>query len=439
MWTSISILFLSSFAWAQSGSNSALDLKGAVEYALAHSPSIKESREKMDQARFQKYSLTSSLFPKIDLSASQTYRKDSVANRSSVPFGGEPYNAYSLSLKGTQPLFVYGIFSGLSQSEYAREITEVELEIKERDLVRAVISAYYRTLMNDRLLKIYEEQEKVVSEILGTAQRRLSLGGKKIDVLQVRTQLALLKPKIANAKNELESSAAELANLLGMGENLELTLKGEIPSLTLEQMGKYLDLKVFNLPDLKRVRLQREQLEEEKSVNLGKHLPSLKLIGDYSYNNYTKSDLFLDASNSWSAQLLLEVPLFSGLSSYFDRRALSSKGAQLELNEVEVKNRLVLEQIKARKALETAEASLSSAEEAAKLARDSLNEARREYRFGIMDFLGFLQVENTDFQAASSLLQLRYDAIRAYSNYFAASGQPLNTLVNLLNEAGTKK
>ncbi len=430
----ISTLFLPSM-----GYSAALDLKGAVEHALAHSPTMKESRERLDQARFQKYALTSTLFPKVDLSASQTHRKDAVANRTSVPFGGEAYNSYSVSLKGTQPLFVYGIFSGLSQSEYAREITEVEIEIKERDLVRSVINAYYQTLMNDRLLKIYEEQEKVVQEILGTAQRRLSLGGKKIDVLQVRTQLALLKPKIAKAKNELESSAAELANLLGMGENLELTLKGEIPSLGLNQMGKYLDLKVFNLPDLKKVRLQREQLDEEKSVSLGKHLPSLKLIGDYSYNNYTKSDLFLDASNSWSAQLLLDIPLFSGLSSYFERRALTSRGAQLELNEIEVKNRLVLAQIKAKKALETAEASLASAEEAAKLARDSLNEARREYRFGIMDFLGFLQVENTDFQAASSLLQLRYDAIKAYCDYFAASGQPLNILVNLLNDGGGKK
>jgi outer membrane protein TolC len=415
-----------------------LDLKGAVEHALVNSPALRESREKLEQSRFQKYTLTSSLFPKIDLSASQSYKKDAVANRSAVAFGGEPYNAYSLSVIGDQPLFVYGTFSGLSQSEYSREITEVELEIKERDLIRSIISAYYRTLMNDRLLKIYQEQEKVVQEILVTAQRRLSLGGKKIDVLQVRTQLALLKPKIAKAQNELESSAAELANLLGMSENLELTLKGDIPSLAMKEMGKFLDLKVFNLPELKKVRLQRESLDQEKSVALGKHLPSLRLKGDYSFNNYTKSELIQDYSNSWSAMLLLEVPLFSGLSSYFDRRALTSKGAQLELSELDIKNRLVLEQIKARKALETAEASLASAEEAAKLARDSLNEARREYRFGIMDFLGFLQVEKADFEAASSLLQLRFDAIKAYSDYFAASGQPLNILVNLLNE-GEKK
>jgi outer membrane protein TolC len=432
------VFFLQAAALANLAHSATLDLKGAVEHALVNSPALRESREKLEQSKFQKYSLTSSLFPKIDLSASQTYRKDAVANRSAVAFGGEPYNAYSLSVRGDQPLFVYGTFSGLSQSEYSREITEVEMEIKERDLIRSIISAYYRTLMNDRLLKIYQEQEKVVQEILVTAQRRLSLGGKKIDVLQVRTQLALLKPKIAKAKNELESSAAELANLLGMSENLELTLKGDIPSLAMKEMGKFLDLKVFNLPELKKVRLQRESLDEEKSVALGKHLPSLRLQGDYSFNNYTKSELMQDASNSWSAMLLLEVPLFSGLSSYFDRRALTSKGAQLELSELEIKNRLVLEQIKARKALETAETSLASAEEAAKLARDSLNEARREYRFGIMDFLGFLQVEKADFEAASSLLQLRFDAIKAYSDYFAASGQPLNILVNLLNE-GEKK
>lgn len=418
----------------------AIDIRSAVDQALSSSPIIRESEERLNQLRYQKYSIRSTVFPKIDVSASGTHRKDAVANRTigAVPFGGSPYNLYSVGLRGEQTLLAYGTFAALSQAEYEREIGETQLVIARRDLTRRLISVFYKTVMNENLLRHLDEQQKVVAEILSIAQRRMSLGGKKIDVLQVKTQAALLKPKIEKAKNELAAATAELANLIGNAEAGELTIRGRMPTVSTKELEKFLNLKDFELPELTSIRLQREQIDDEKAVTLGKNLPHLKVIGDYNFLNYTKADLFEPASNSWSVQLLLSVPLFSGLSSVFERRALNSRDTQLEYQERTVTNAVVLEQIKSRKGLESAEASLASAEEAAKLARESLNEARREYRFGIIDFLQFLQVEAQDFEAVTSLLQLRYDAINAAADYFAASGQPMNTLVDLLSREEKK-
>lgn len=417
-----------------------LDLKTAVDQALANSPAIREAEEKLNQLRFQKYGIRSSLLPQIAMSANAAHRKDSVANKTvgAVPFGGSPYNLYNVGIKGEQVLLAYGTFSAVAMAEYDRELGANSVEIARRDLTRRLISVYYRTVMNENLLRLLDEQEKVVGEILSIAQRRVNLGGKRIDVLQVRTQLALLKPKIEKAKNELSAAAAELANLMGKADTSEITIRGRMPNISTKELEKFLNLKEFNLPELNAIRLQRAQVDEEKSVTLGKNLPNLKILGDFNFINYTKADLFEPASNAWSVQLLLTVPIFSGLSSVFERRALNSRDAQLEYQERDVTNAVVLEQIKSRKGLESAEASLASAEEAAKLARDSLNEARRDYRFGIMDFLQFLQVEAQDFEAATSLLQLRYDAINASSTYFAASGQPLSTLVEILSREEKK-
>ena len=65
-------------------------------------------------------------------------------------------------------------------------------------------------------------------------------------------------------------------------------------------------------------------------------------------------------------------------------------------------------------------------------------EARRSYNLGSIDFLQYMQVQQAEFEAISSLNQLKFGAIVAYANYFVASGQPLATLVNAL-QAEDKK
>ena len=88
--------------------------------------------------------------------------------------------------------------------------------------------------------------------------------------------------------------------------------------------------------------------------------------------------------------------------------------------------------------LQTAETSLVSAQQAVDLAEASQKEASRNYRLATIDFLQFLSVEQAALQARTTLDQLKYQSIVAYSNYFAASGQSLSILVDILNDEGLK-
>lgn len=408
-----------------------LSLKGALGIAVERNNSLGEAKEKLNQLRFQASGLWSTILPSVELSASGTYRKDSVANKSvgAVPFGGDPYNLYSLSAKGVQPIFVWGSLAAVRGAGYERDIQNSSVEIAERTVIQDVIAAYYKVVVNQSKIEILLDQEKVVNEALQMAQTRLRLaGGRKLDVLQMRTQLALLKPKIENARIDLATSAANLANLLGEQNRQEIQIRNNLPGLK----GKVSETKGFYLPELERIRLNREKIDAEKSTALGKHLPQLKLIGDYAFLNYTKSDLLDPASNSWSVQVALTVPLFSGLSSIYERRALSSREAQLDFEEANLRNDLNLKQIQSKKSLEAAEASLVAAEQAADLAKQSMVQGRSDFRLGIIDFLQYLQVQESQLEAALSLNQLKYDNIVAYSNYYAASGKPMSELIDIL-------
>lgn len=430
----VSILAIFAFTW-NFAIAAPLDLKNAVSTGISANPLVMSAREKLQELSFETSLTRSTIFPTLSVQSSATYKKDRVANRtaSSVPFGGEPYNQYNATLKLEQPLFQWGSFAAVRSSSLEEQVAEANARIAERNLVRDIIKAFYKLSLQQNLIGILLDEQKVVNESLKTAQNRLRMGGKKVDLLQVKVQAALLKPRIETARIDLSSSAAELAKLMGQTEGTNFELKGRLPFLRSKEIESKINLKEYSLPELDRLRHAREQLDESRSVLLGKHLPNLSLVGDYAFDNYSKSDLFDSASNAWSVQLLLKVPLFSGFSSIYERKATNSREMQIELSERELRNQVSLDQIKARQALEAAELSLVSAAEAASLAKESLSEGRRDFNYGIIDFLQYLQVQRSNFEAATSLNQLKYDNITALTDYFVASGQALSTLVELLS------
>jgi outer membrane protein TolC len=417
-----------------------LDLSAAVDQAIRNSPVLQEARDKQEQYRFQANVSRASLFPLIDVNGNASRRKDSVANKlpGALVFGGDPYNLYTLGVTAEQPLLVWGSLAAVRQAGIDHDVSTLDQEITARDLTRDVIAAYYRVVLNQNFININLEQEGVIKEALNTARTRLGLGGRRLDLLQVRTRLALIRPQIEKARNDLATAAAELAKLMGDTSLAGFELRGSMPKVLYSDVERRLNLKEFRLPELDKLRLARERLDEERTIILGKQLPSLRFRGEYNFQNYTKAELFDPAANSWSAGLVLSVPLFSGLSSIFERKSVNAQDAQLEAQEREQANTLTLAQVRSRKVLDSAGVSLGYAEEAAGLARDSMGQASRDYRFGQIDFLQYLQVQQSNFEALTSLAQWKYDNIVALADYFRASGQPLSTLVTTLNAQGAK-
>ena len=416
-------------------SEAPLDLKTAVRKAIDNNNTIQQAKQKVEQAKNDIGTTRALIFPNLSLVGSAGEYKNAVSSGNAAAFGGSAYNQYSADLKLTQPLLYFGSFSAINVADYQIKINEIDLELAVRSLTNNVIQTFYRVLVNQRLVEILERTQAVVNESLSTAQRRLQTGrGQLLDVLQVKTEIALLKPQIEDAHNQLESAGAALATLLAEEGKYELQLRGTLRGLQLKEVQKRMNFKDARLPELERVRLTREQLSQQMNVVEGKHLPYLGLIGDYGTSSFTKSEISSDYSRNWSVVLQLTIPLFSGFQSIYERRGLNAQDRQLEYQGRDLENSLALAQVQSLKALQSAGASLVSSEEAADLADQSMAEARRNFRLATIDFLQFLTVEKSTLQADSSLNQIKYNNIVAFANYFIATGQPLSNLVDMLQE-----
>ena len=410
-----------------------IDLPTAVKRALANNNVLLQAREKLVQTGHDKRVVRSILLPNLSLAVNGTESKQPVGNLGRAPFNGDPYNTFTTDLKLTQPLMAFGSLSAIDVAEFTTQAARLDLEIAERTLTANVIQGFYRVLLNQQLLRNLEKVQKVVDESLATAINRQRTGrGQLLDVLQVKTQIALLKPQIEGARNQWEAAGSQLATYLSERGRYFLDVKGRLKALRMKDVEARLAKDEGRWPELIKVRVQTDQLAAQKHVSFGKHLPSLNLVGDLGTQAYNKADFYSSNVRLWSVSLQLMIPLFSGFSSSDEQHSLSSQQRQIDLGEHDLVNTLALNEVQSRKALESTEASLISAEEAADLANQSLNEAKRNYRLATIDFMQFLTVEQADVQADSSLDNIKFNNLVAFVNYFVARGWSLATLIDIL-------
>lgn len=411
-----------------------LDLKQVLKIAKANNPNLKLAEEKKNEIDAVKKLTTSYLFPTLTWGLAGNYQKDAVYT-GSPKFSGDPYNLYTSDLKLSQTLYAYGSLSAVKQIDYQKKIQDLAIEIQERTLTQNVIQSFYQFILNQHSLENLLKTQEIIQKSLSTANDRYRTGrGQLLDVLQVKTQLALLSPQIDTAKNQLETAANQLTYYMGEKERSKFKLKGSLKTLLLSNIQKQIDLKNYHLPEYESNKLQIEEMDYTKDVTYGKDFPTLKVVGDYLYNNYKKSELFSDYSHAWAIQVQLNIPLFSGFSSQYEKQQLLSQESQLYHAKHDLEDSLSLNQITSLRNLQTAETSLESAATAANLAEQSQKEANRNYKLATIDFLQFLTVEQAALQAKTALNQLKFQSIVAYSNYFVASGQPLSVLVDILTD-----
>ncbi|MGZ3727359.1 MAG: TolC family protein [Pseudobdellovibrio sp.] len=429
------VLFtLNSLAQAQSPAGSILTLQQAIDTGLKSNASINQLREKLNETSGSISLGRSTLFPTINLNADVQKKKDATANKTSVPFGGDPYDNYGLDVSLSQPLFYYGVVDGVRKLELDDQIAKTDLKIGERDLTSNIIQAYYRAVFSQKQWQLLIDEQNIVTESLQTTKHRMQIGrGQLLDVLQVQTQLALLKPKIEDAKNQLTVSYSQLAAYMGVEKLPSETLSTNLPSVKTEEVKSLIESQSVELPELTVIKLSRDQNHLERNVAWGKDLPQLKFDVDYSFASYSSSQLLEEPSNSWVAQLVLTVPLFSGLSSRDESKIYSARDSEYEHQFRDKSDSLKVAETSALQALDSSDVSLSSSEEAVDLANKSFNEASRNYRLSTIDFVQYLQVQQTRLDALISLQQIKLNSINAATNYVVSKGGELNRLAQYLS------
>ncbi len=409
-----------------------LSLKNAVDAVLTNNPSLRSLREKVRQIELNSSATNSILYPTIESVTTAYQKKDSVGSGSAL-MDGNSYNQYTSSIKLTQTIFKIGAFSALSSAQKNVEIGKLDADIGSRNLMSAVITGYYQIILNSKDVETLLHQQRLTKESLKVAEQRARIGrGQVLDVLQIKTQLALQESTIDEAKTRLQISIANLAFLMGDPNEQSIRINSSLDVPNIEDIDRAIDLKKYRIFELEKNELFLNQIEDLKRIAYGQNLPYLSLVGEYNFTTYKKDTLFDPLYNSWYLGIQLTIPIFSGFTSIYQQKQLSSQRIQFELNKKYDESSVKYQQLTSRKNLETAHNSISSGTDALKLSIDSLNEAKKNYKYAMIDFLHLLTVQKDYVTAEQTLNKRKFDYITALTTYFVSSGQDLNRLTALL-------
>jgi outer membrane protein len=409
-----------------------LTVGDAVDRAIQANQNVLYYRERIDEADSGISYAKSSIFPVLNGVVTGEREKDAV-NLGSAKFGGSAYNNYSAQITLVQPLYRAGLISGgIGVAEKEKAIRTEDLETTERDLTLSVIEAFYTVLESEQLTQFVKQTLDVEQESLSTAQEYFRIGrGQLIDVLQIKTQIALLYPQLASAENTTKNSAAQLTALLHAGQTSNLNLSGDLNPVKTQEIAKLVATKK-ELPEITRNKELISQFDDTIKVQMSVNYPSLNIIGGIGRTAYTQSDLFNDYSTGWSIGLQLNIPLFSGLSSIFQRHVLARQAGELEYQYHYLLDTLSSNQVQAERNLDTAATVLQSSQSAAEFSAASLREAQRDFRLQTISYLQLLTSQQSYLQAESSYVQAKYSYIDSVAKYFVATGIPISGLVTVL-------
>lgn len=409
-----------------------LTISEAVKIALEKNPANLSQIEAVNSSDAALSTRRSLLLPQITAQGSALQKKDAATIVNS-PFAGEDYNQYNASIRLTQMVFQVGSLSAVSSARKDWEHSKLNAQVSTRDLTNNTISTYFLAVLAKRNLDTLLRQQQIVRNSVNISKRKERFGfAQSSDTLQVQTQLALLDGQITTANNEYQVVVADLARLLGSHDDLAFRMKDSLEAPPLKEIDQSVDLKNYQIPELEITRLQLEQIQDLKRVTLGQQLPSLAAIGEYNYNSYKAADLFDEYSAGWYVGLQLTIPLFSGFSSFYGMRSLSSRELQVQFQKQSIEDRITFQQVSNRKKLEAAHNSITTGIEALRLATASSKAAQRSYNLSRMEFFQFFQVQQALLQAEQSLNNAKYNYITALANYYVASGQDMPKLVEAI-------
>ena len=220
-------------------------------------------------------------FPTIGATANGNYEKDS--SLLNYPnFGGTAYNQYQVFFTLDQPVYQGGaILAGFKYAKENRDIQNYAAQVQERTTTESVIEGFYSVLLNERLHQILKYTYDVDKEILSIGNRYYKIGrDMKLDVLQLQTQLATLVPQIAQAKNQIEVSAASLATLLRDLDAPQLRVQGQLVAPDPKWVHEMLAKKMPELPEVTQARVAVEQSEDNRTIQMAQYWPKLDVIGN---------------------------------------------------------------------------------------------------------------------------------------------------------------
>jgi len=318
---------------AASASARELSLQDALTTAAKQSPSVAQSRARLEESEADAVGARAALLPKLFASASYAWLDPTrLSPMASTSTGGTAPALYSqegfAGLRAKQVLFD-GLrsWAGLSAAQGGIDAERSSVRAAELDSTLAVTGAFVRLLEAQRLGSVAAQALERQRAFEALIEGQLQLGkGARLDLLKAQAQRLDAERALVSAEESRKAASAALRRWTGADGSDELVATGELlPSTGEPDLVALREIARRASPDLARLSAQLRQSEAQADAARGGYLPELGLQGTYGY----RSRDIGGGADEWTAGVTLDWTLFDGLATHAQVAKAQARAAQL--------------------------------------------------------------------------------------------------------------
>ncbi len=410
-----------------------LTLEKSISLALSQNPYYLASQERVDAASSRVREAAAQFFPSLNAQALHNLdEKVFVLEFPSFIPGGRPQRVavdftrdYQFSLNFSLPLFTGGrLSSGYRSAKYNLMSSEEAVRQTSQETVFNVKRGFYNYLLTKELVKVSEEALDLAEKLLQNVKNMAEVGmASRLDLLRGEVRVANLKPPVIQAKNNVALAEISLKTLLGLDVSQPVDIVGKVTYEPVEvNLDESLAKALANRPELNQLDYQKKMASEMARIARADYFPTIAISGNYNYwadfLNFKRDNW----QNFYSFNLVLNIPIFNGLST--PARVAESKALirELEFNQKGLINTIKFEVQSAFLTLNQAQESLLSQEKNIDAARESVRVAELNYAEGLVTILDVGSAQVALSEAQINYLRAMYDYVISLAQLEKAMG-----------------
>lgn len=401
------------------------EIDALIVEALHANPNLHAAQATLWQAKETLYASAGSLLPSVTGLASPTREQFSPAEFGQ-PGGPQIFNLYQATINVSYTPDVFGgvrrqIEANAALAEYQR----FELEATYLTLTANVVTAAVQEASLRGQIEATQEIIKAESDQLTVVRNQFDAGAAtRADVLQQESEVAATEATLPPLQKQLEQQRHLLLALIGHFPNeaghdhltlaqlyLPTNLPVSLPSQLVEQR-----------PDIRAAQAQLHQTSALIGVAIANRLPQLSLTGQYGNMALTPAALFTPGAVVWTIGAGVTQPLFEGFTLLHQERAAR---AAYEAADGQFRT-TVLNAFQnvadALRALQLDAATLRAQQHAVRVASETFDLTRGQYRLGAITYVVLLNAQRSYQQARLALVTAQAARFADSAALFAALG-----------------
>lgn len=412
-----------------------IDLEEAIEIAISENPTVKIAEQEIVKKEYALSENRGEFLPHVDASASYTgnIKRPVIFLEPGHPMGDYieigSKHSYDAGFSASMPLYSAPLLKSIEISEKDIEMAVEAARGNRQELTADVMDAFFSALLAREAEKVMKTSYENAKTNLENVKSMYEQGVvSEYDKISAEVRVRNLEPSVVDAENNFRMAVLRLQILMGVSNEVEIELDGELD----EYKDEYIhviadtqeDIDVTASSELQQMDLEKQMLERQYEMLRRQRLPTVSGFGNLQTQAQSDDLDVMDYNwvTSVSAGFSINIPIFTGFTYRNREQQMKVSMKQAEMQKEYMRDNLGMAATNSLKNMEKAIEEVESRKENVELAERGYEIARTRYRSGTGNITELRDSETDLTEARLSLKQAMFEYLSEMTEYKKVTG-----------------